>query len=218
MATLRGYAKSKGKRRKALYRKASALRRRLIAANAQEELPRKVYDRDLPRRMPAQYKHMLTQALHTKGGRAALKRYRKFTGLPWPTEIIAVETPGRGKRALVGMGMTPNVVLADRRGGKPHKIRKKGIVACSSNGRQIYILTGRDSKARNPRLRHVGYAAETHYVPTKLEERAGTFKRGRYWVHKHDDAGGRWPKVFADQAGNIVYGRGTYKVTDWIRR
>jgi hypothetical protein len=218
MSTLRRYAKAKGRRKTILHRKASKLRRRLIAANAQEEMPRLEYAKDLPKRMPAQYKRMLTEALRTKGGRAALARYRKFTGLPWPTEIIAVETPGRGKRTLVGMGMTPNLVLADRQGGKSRKVRQKGIVTCSPNGRQIFVLTGRDSKAKKPRIRQIGYVAETHYVPTRLEESAGTFKRGRYWVHKHDDAGGRYPKAYKDQAGNVIYGKGTYKVTDWIRR
>ena len=220
MAALKKYAKSKGRKRSKLHRRASSLRKRLVAANhsdvaqpfTKEEL------RELPKRMSKKYRHMLGEALSTKSGRAALKRYRKFTGLPWPTEIVVMETPGRGRRTLTGMGSTPVAVLADRRGGKKRKRRFNGLVACDSTGRRIEILRGRNSKAKKPRLRQVGFAAETHYVPTRLEERAGTFKRGRYWVHEHNDEGGRWPKVYEDQAGNLIYGKGTYKVTDWIRR
>lgn len=219
MATLRRYAKAKGKRRKSLHRKASALRRRLIAANRSHRTPaRSGYSRGLPAKMPSKYRKLFAEALKSRGGRAALARYRKFTGLPWPTEIIAVKTPGRGKRALVGMGRTPQVFLARSRKDKPKTYNKGGIVACNASGRQIFVLTGRDSTSKSQKLRPVGYAAQTHYIPTRLEERAGTHKRGKRWVHNHNDEGGRWPKVYEDQAGNLIYGRGTYRVSDWIRK
>jgi hypothetical protein len=177
------------------------------------------YPKDLEKRMPKNYKKLLDEALKTKSGRAALRRYRKFTGLPWPTEIVVIDTPGgKGKRTLVGMGRSNGLVVADRRGGKGKRIKRGGIIACTSDGRQMMVLNGRSSRRGGSDLRPLGFVAQTEYVPTKAEEMAGTNKRDRIWVHRHDDDGGRWPKAYLDSAGNVVYGRGTYVVSDWIRR
>jgi hypothetical protein len=173
----------------------------------------------LPRNMPAKYRRMLTLALATTEGRRALARYRKFSGLPWPTEILAIHSPGtRQRRTLVGLGRTPQLVIAKRRGDRPIRIRRNGIVTTNASGKRIIVLSGVDSHERNPRLQFVGFAAETHYHPTRAQEQAGTSKAGKYWVHKHDEGGGRWPRVYVDQAGNYVYGPGTYRVSNWIRR
>jgi hypothetical protein len=169
--------------------------------------------------MPAKYRRLLAMALATAEGRKALARYRKFSGLPWPTEILAIHTPGRRqRRTLVGLGRTPQVVIARRRGERPMRIRRNGIVTTNASGKRIMVLSGVDNHDSNPRLQFVGFAAETHYHPTRAQEKAGTSKAGRYWVHKHDEGGGQWPRAFVDQAGNIVYGPGTYRVSNWIRR
>jgi len=220
MSALRKFSRSgSGKR------KASKLRRRMISYNRShsEDSLRKSFSRselkELEERMPLEYRKNLKRVLSTKDGRAALKRYRKFWGLPFPTEIKIIETPGvkRASRVLVGMGRSgKGGVFTD--GKREWHPKGTKYVATDASGRKIFLFTGKDSSVGKKRLKKVGKVEETHYVPTGPQEKAGTFKRGKYWVHRHDDAGGRFPDVFVDSAGNYEYGRGTYSVTDWIRR
>jgi hypothetical protein len=201
-----------------LIRRAASIRRRAIASNRghpEDETPRMVYSKDLKRRMPAKYRHMLHGVLRTRGGKAALAKFRKFWGIPYPTELLML--PGNLRKPLVGMGRTPEVVLADSPGGRTRKLRGSWTGAFDPSGRQIFLLTKKGLPKR-PQWKFVGYAAETHYVPTKGMEMAGSFKRGKYWVHEHSDEGGSWPKVYRDQNGNFRYGRGTYHIGKWIRR
>jgi hypothetical protein len=155
-------------------------------------------------------------------GRKALARYKKFWGLSHPTEIKTLEIPGpRNKTVfLVGMGRSPQVNLANgnSKGAVRKRVRGKFLAATDAEGKRIFMLSGRSSKDSKARTKFVGYAPETHYIPTDKMENAGTFKKGRYWVHKHDDDGGAWPVVKKDQAGNFVYEPGTYRVKDWIYR
>jgi hypothetical protein len=166
-------------------------------------------------------------------GRKALKEYTRFTGLPFPPEIKEIELPGprHKKTVLVGMGRSPEVQLADGpEGSEKSKRRLKGkrMAAVTADGKRIVILSGRHSRDSRSRLRYVGRAPETHYIPTPGEEKAGTFKRKKYWVHLHGrKEDGIWPKVYQDQAGNFVYERGgnqkrsgkaTYTVKKWIER
>ncbi len=125
---------------------------------------------------------------------------------------------------MVGMGRTPEAYLRTApKGvrGEKTKLGGKWIVACDTSGRHILILSGKKIKGA---LRFVGYAPETHYIPTDDVERAGTHKAGKHWRHLHSDDGGKFPKVYADRNGkldkdsNLVYAKGTYSVTDWIRR
>lgn len=173
--------------------------------------------------MPVGFKKILERVKGSAQGRAALRRYSKFWGLPFPTGIKVVDIPGPKNKTvvLVGMGRTPEVHLADGpkgRSKKRWKLRGKYMAAFDAAGRRIFILSGRNSGASRASMKAVGFAPETHYVPTGGMERAGSFKAGKYWVHKHDDEGGRWPLVRRDQAGNFVYDPSTYTVTDWIRR
>jgi hypothetical protein len=48
-------------------------------------------------------------------------------------------------------------------------------------------------------------------------ENAGTFKIGKYWVHEHDDEGGKFPEVYKDGAGNFIYAPGTMRIDEWLR-
>jgi hypothetical protein len=164
-----------------------------------------------------------------KGGREAkqaLRRFRKFWGLKRPTKVLRVPPLGVKKRGvLVSMGISPQVVLANGprkgRGVKIRRIRQKMYAATDSTGKKIFLLKkGKSKLGRAPRgkLKFLGWVPETHYVPTKDLERAGTFKKGAYWTHKHDDKGGRWPKAFVDDRGNLIYKGGTFRVTDWIHR
>jgi len=173
--------------------------------------------------MPSDYRRVLERVLQTKEGKTALSRYRAFTGLPFPTEIKILELPGPKTKVkvLVGMGKSPEVQLADgdeKTATRVKKLKGSRIAATDAQGKRIYILSGRKGQASKAKLKFVGYAPETHYVLTRDEENAGSFKKNKYWVHEHKDESGRWPKVYVDQFGNFVYGPGTYRVGKWIRR
>lgn len=220
---------ARGRRKTRLRKTASAHRRRMIGRNRWHpaDLLKKRSSRTersgLKRRMPSKYRQQIERVEKSAGGRKALARYRKFWGIPYPTAISTVTLPGKGSTTLVGMGVSPKVLVANgpdaKTATKVRTFKGKRIVATNTSGDRIIILNGRGSrKATKRKLRFIGWAPETHYLPTKGMESAGTFKKGKYWVHQHDDDGGRWPKVYRDQAGNFVYAPGTYKVTDWIRR
>lgn len=181
---------------------------------------RRKYDtKKLLAQMPPSYLKALKKLEGTAEGRKALARYRKFWGIPFPPEIKFLELPGPKSKTkiLVGMGKSgKGGKLTD--GKRDWTPKGTKYVATDASGRRIFLLTGKNSKSAEARLRKVGWAKETHYVPTSRQERAGTFKEGKYWVHRHDDDGGKYPEVYRDAAGNYVYGPGTYTVTDWIRR
>lgn len=204
------------------WEKASRSRKRMIAANREHpaDAKRLKYDeRALREQMPAEYQKALKKLESTAEGRKALKRYRKFWGLPFPPEIKVLELPGpkNKTKVLVGMGKTgKGGKFTD--GSRDWQPRGTRLAATDADGKRIFLLTGKNSKSADTRLRKVGRVKETHYVPTPDQERAGTFKEGKYWVHRHDDDGGKYPEVFQDVAGNFIYGPGTYRVTDWIRR
>jgi hypothetical protein len=171
------------------------------------------YERD----MPADFRRLYRKVKGSSTGRKALARYKKFWGI-MPTGITEVEVPwGEGETVLVGMGKAGKGKIR-LPSGRTVGAKGSKTVACDASGRRIVLLSGRNKKGGKARLHEVGVAEETHYVPTPAMENAKTFKKGAYWVHRHDDDGGRFPKVFKDQAGNYVYGKGTYTVTDWIRR
>lgn len=234
---LKRLARSKGRRFRQLKKSVGRLRARMIK-------PRRVRARNHSRarrqhslasneRLHRQFLRALSRVksgrelarkLQTAEGRKQLAQYQKQTGLPWPTEIKRFEIPGPRHKSKVfaGWGRSPGIAVADgpkERHSKKAFLRRKGFLGSDASGRKLYIFTGRNSRAARQILRNLGYAPETHYVPTREEEAAGTFKKGKYWVHKHDDEGGRWPRVRIDQAGNIVYDRGTYTAKGaWLRR
>ena len=193
----------------------------MIAYNSTHEedsYPNPEYD-NLKDQMPEDYEKALAKLKKTAKGRAALKKYKQFWGIPYPTEILYYDLPGPSK-VFVGMGRG-KARLADGPKGNHRKVkgqRKQGIPVFEPDGKRIWVLSGKNSSASRQELKDAGYVAETHYIPTDDMEAAGTKKAGKYWVHKHDDDGGEWPKVKEDQAGNLVYDTGTYRVTDWIYR
>lgn len=173
------------------------------------------YERD----MPPEMKKLYTKVKSTAEGRKALKRFKKFWGI-MPTEIRIVDVPGpRNKtQVVVGMGKAGHGGKILLKNGKTSKAKGAKWVATDADGKQIFLLTGKNSNAGQRELEELGVVEETHYVPTAKQENAGTFKKDAYWVHRHDDEGGKFPRVYRDQAGNYIYDRGTYRVTDWIRR
>lgn len=102
------------------------------------------------------------------------------------------------------------------RATKFKRMRHAGTLACSPNGKKLYIL--RSNRGLSKRKKLVGWATTTEYIPTRGIEKAGSFKSGQFWIHKHADDKGKWPKVYRDSNGNYHYGLGTYKVGKWIER
>lgn len=206
-------------------KKVSGLRKRMIAYNRahhpEDNYPKREYNEaELETAAPEDYKKLLELAKHSDEGREALARYRKFWGLPLPTEIKVVSIPGPEDEVkfLVGMGRAGKGGKIILPGGKKTSAKGARIAAASADGKQIVLLSGKESRDEKRNLNFLGHVEETHYVPTADMEDAGTHKAGKYWVHRHDDEGGKFPPVYQDQAGNYWYGPGTYSVTDWIRR
>lgn len=239
--------------------RASAYRKRMISLNRihpVDYLPTPSYSvPELKKKMPPKYRRIFDEMFQTQTGRKTIQRYKKFWKLPLPTafQIMPDGPKDSGKKVpLVGMGYAPEVHISLARkggGGDRVKIRGRWWVACDPVGRKIYLLTGKKPKlpltGNTRKLSAIGYAPETHYIPTRDQERAGTHKAKLHWVHLHSDDGGTNPVIRADvRAGkgsakkfsrartlrqklkalgvgrktNFVYDRATYTVTDWIRR
>ncbi len=209
-----------------LREKASKARRRMIAGNRRhdEELTARKWTKKekeaLKKAMPAGMRREINRLQRSKRGRAALKAYELFWGLPFPPEIVIRKVKGkkRGRTPLVSLGRSPMLLLSAKRGARPKRVKWKRDLVYDPLTKRMMILNPRSTGARGLGLQLIGYAPETHYVPTRDMERTGTFKRGKYWVHQHSDDGGRWPGVFLDTNGNLFYGKGTYKVDRWLRR
>jgi len=222
----------KGRKYKRLRKKASVYRKRMIARNRShfEDLllgkPNRKKSRNRERKllgsMSARDRQRLQQLKGMRIGRKALQKHKQFTGIPLPTRIDELNDGRRKKTALVVMGTEPFVLVADGPRNRHSKIRKyrgKWVATTTPNGKKIIILkNGRAGKGFGKGLRFVGWMPETHYVLNKRVENAGSHKRGKYWIHKHDDEGGKWPRASVDREGNIHYSPGTYRVGAWIRR
>lgn len=222
MGALRKLSHARGSAYKIARKKASLQRKRLIARNkshAEDVLRRKIDVDDYERNMPEHFRELYEEFKNSAEGRKAIARYKKFWGI-MPTNIRVIEMPGpkSKKKFLVGMGRAGKGGKIQGKDGRTTNAKGAKWVATDADGKQIFLLSGKDSHASKAELREIGKVEETHYVPTVAQEKAGTFKKNKYWVHRHDDDNGKFPKVYVDQAGNYVYGPGTYSVTDWIRR
>jgi hypothetical protein len=145
------------------------------------------------------------------------KKFTAFWGVS-PRKIRNVAGPNL---VLVGAGNTTGVYLTDaptRKNAKDNWVEGgKTKIYFDTKGRKMVILGKGNQSKFGKGLKFVGYADETHYIPTRAIEKAGSFKAGTYWVHKHDDEGGRFPKVYKDLAGNFIYGPGTLRIGKWLR-
>lgn len=151
------------------------------------------------------------------------RRFKKF----WKTDPVSVKKFDDSAvkhlklGGLVSMGKSDRVVLRLNGKAKTTTLRGKWEPYTDADGKRILILSGR--KIQGP-LKAVGVAPETWYMASPRIEAAGTHKAKVLWRHKHTDDGGRPPLVYADRNGkidrnsNFIYARGTYTVTDWIRR
>jgi hypothetical protein len=221
------YHMARGRKKKVLRKKASHYRKRMIGRKVRRNRSHGVRSNlsgygNLKSQMPRDYRQAFDRISKSRTGKKALARYRRFIGIPVPTNISMIKDGSKGTKYLVGMGRAPVVLLADGPEGKHRKIKKikgKWIGATNSAGTRIYLLKKNSRGPVGKNLKFVGYAPETHYVLTPAQEKAGSFKRGKYWVHRHGkEEKGKWPKVYRDSSGNYVYGPGTYRVSDWIRR
>jgi hypothetical protein len=172
------------------------------------------------RSMTTRDRQRLQQLKNMRVGRKALQKHKQFTGIPLPTRIDELNDGRRKKTALVVMGTEPFVLVADGpkdRHSKLRKYRGKWVATTTPNGKKIIILkNGKAGKGFGKGLKFIGWIPETHYVLNKRVENAGSFKRGRYWIHKNGEDGGSWPRGFVDNSGNIHYKGGTYRVGKWI--
>jgi hypothetical protein len=205
--------------------KAAKARRKMISFNRHhpEELTAKRWSKaekaKLRAVMPKAYRKVLERVQRSAQGRSALKAYELFWGIPYPPEIdIRKLGKDRSRATRVCLGISPAVFIAKKRGGKARKIPGKRRLAFDPRSRRMMVLNMKSKGPVGKNLSFLGYAPETHYIPTPAMERTGTFKTGKYWVHKHDDDGGKWPEVWVDSSGNFIYGQGTYKVDRWLRR
>jgi hypothetical protein len=217
MGLLRQMIGTRGSKRSRLRREASRFRQRMIARNSGH--PKRSSMSSPDREMPGEYKQLLGLVTKSESGRKALSKYRKFWGIKYPP--LLEEVPGP-KVTLVGAGMTTGVYLTDgtKKGGREWNVKFKGRrkIAFDPSGRKVFILSSGSQQNFGKNLRFVGHARESHYIPTRDMEKAGSFKKGKYWIHKHDDEGGRFPKVFKDSAGNFIYAPGTLRINEWMRR
>ena len=198
-------------------------RKRMIASNsrhAKTAMPKRLLKSQMTRKFASDLK----KATRTAGGKKGDRRFRKFWKVPAASRISWFDDrPLKKLRlgALVGMGKSGKVVLRLAGQAKNRTLRGKWTPYTDASGKRILILSGRPIKGP---FKKIGVAPETWYTPTKATERAGTHKAKAMWRHLHTDDGGKPPVVYADRNGkvdrhsNFVYGRGTYSVTDWIRR
>lgn len=212
-----------------LGRKASAYRKRMIAANRGHPRPNRVTKSV---KMSPESKALYSRAVKSRDGKLVAKRFKKFWGIKSPPSVKAIPGGPKGIVPLVGMGHTDQVHIST--GNKGDRSKKTRIlkgrwnVATEKSGKHVILLSKRPMSGG---LKFVGYAPVTYYVPPKDIEAAGTHKAGFVWKHVHGQADGKavpkheltWPKVFADRNGkldassNFVYGSTKHgKITTWM--
>lgn len=154
---------------------------------------------------------------------AALAKGRRLFKRFWGTYPERLKRIGTGNRriTLVSLGRTPAITLAD--GPRSHHKRTRRvllhgrILAVRPSGRGMVVLNPRRGLPDKPRLKPLGWVSVTEYVAVGGAKR-GFKGRGTHWFHEHSDAGGKWPRAYEDQNGNIHYRAGSYRVGKWITR
>ena len=169
---------------------------------------------DLLREASHARKRMINPGLNSKKAQSAVNRYNKFWGVSQPQDVKTVTSPA--EKILVGAGKTTGIYLAD---GNDIKFgKRRDIYFDDAKKPKLYVLAPGSQASFGKNLREIGRARETHYIPTKALEKAGSHKKNTYWIHKHDDDGGKYPKVYKDAAGNYIYGTGTLRIGEWMER
>lgn len=160
----------------------------------------------------------------TRVGQKLLRRTKKFWKIPHPASVGWMDDTGLKQFKLGGLmslGKVSQVVLKPKGSSRTTRLRGSWEPFSDAAGKRILVLGSR--KVQLP-WRLVGTATETWYTPTPALEKLGTHKANTMWRHQHTEDGGTPPAIYADRGGkvdlnsNFVYGRGTYSVTDWIRK
>lgn len=170
--------------------------------------------------------------LQTKKGKRALARHNRFWGLNGVPKLVTKAVPGiKDSEPWVGLGRSPGIVIADgpneRKAKKKKLIKASGELVADATGRKMIWLRNRKRKSNGKLVkRFLGWVAKSIYIPYRDIEKAGSSKSKTEWHHSHgSDEGGKWPKAYQDQNGNIHYAKGTYRVAGqadksgvgWIR-
>lgn len=146
------------------------------------------------------------------------KLFSRFWGVKTPPALNEMpDVPGIPKH-LVSLGISPAVTVADgtkRNHSRVFRIVRRGTLAATPDGKRMFILTGKAPKKKG--TRYIGRISQTEYIPHAGIEKSGSFKKGRHWVHEMGEEGGEWPKAYQDDAKNILYARGSYRIGKWIR-
>lgn len=158
------------------------------------------------------------------------RRFKKFHAIKDARSLEKLQV-GRLPKAsgyrgiLVGMGISPVLWLSDGSMRKASKkivqVKEPRYAMTDPAGRKIVLLAMKKSKlgkAPSGKKQFIGWVPKTRYYPTKKMVKLGSNKANTIWTHDHNDDGGRWPKAFLDDRGNVIYGSGTYRVQDWIRK
>ena len=213
-------------------RKASSYRKRMIKANKGKNSHTKPTGRASKCSMSPESQKLYDQLLKTGDGKKVLSRFKQFWSIPCPPSIKIIPGGPNKTIPLVGMGHTNEVHISNgdkgERGKKEKVIRGKWNVATEKNGKQVLLLSDRPMSGK---LKFVGFAPVTMYIPSPDIESAGTHKKGFVWKHVHGQDDGlkvpknelNWPKVYADRDGkvdsksNFVYGATKHgKITTWM--
>lgn len=146
--------------------------------------------------------------------------YSRFWGVKFPTKLI--ERADGPNVTLAHLGRTPALFASTEPKGKRGKqftIRGAKDIFSFPSGKRWVILSKGSQKDFGKDLRLVGYARETHYIPSAKLEKLGSHKKFHHWVHKMGEEGGTWPKVYEDAAGNFIYEKGSYTIDrdGWMR-
>ncbi len=140
--------------------------------------------------------------------------------------------PGIGMNdAWVGLGRSPGIVIADgptkKKTKKEKLIKAAGELVSDARGKRMIWLRkrGKGTNGKSLAKRFIGWVAKVIYVPYKDIEKAGSQKSKTEWHHEMGEDGGKRPKAYADNRGNIHLSEATYRVAGkkdasgigWIR-
>lgn len=164
--------------------------------------------------MRRSHRDLFAAGLRARGGRKSLRNFRRFIGVKTPPEILHFKNGP--KETWAGMGRVPEITVWD--GRRKKRIAGHWLGAFNPRGTRILLIKKKRGLPVKSKWRKLGRVVKTHYILTRGMERMGSFKRGKHWVHEHKDEGGKWPMAYVDQNGNVLYGRGTYRIGKWIRR
>ncbi len=213
-----------------LGKRAVKMRKRMIGRNS-KHAPVKMAKKQCL--MDSKSKALFNKVIKTKAGKKVAKRFKQFWKIPCPPSVQLIKGGPKATIPLVGMGYTNEVHLSTgdkgECGNKKKVLRGQWTVATEKDGKQVLLLSKRPMSGK---LKQVGFAPETHYIPPADVEAAGTHKANTHWRHIHgidDNKEGipksklKWPPVFADRDGkvdkdsNFVYGKTpTAKITEWM--